>query len=260
MDMSAKPFGLTILAHAAGALLVVPALALYACGGLAAEPRVLVLNEENGAPFSNPERTGFFDVVATEAFRRAGLELRIVTMPAERALLLSESGASDGELNRNPAVEKSHPSLVRVPEKLGELRYAAFSKDGSIPGNLEALRGRPVGLIRGWKIFEQALAGRNDVIPANDPDQMFRLLQLGRIEVALYELRMGRAYIRAHALYDVSPLDPPLFIRDQFIYLYKGHAGQAPAIAAALRAMKKDGSYQRAYREGFLPQVGKRSQ
>jgi len=253
--MRAKPFDSTILADAAGALLVVLALALYQSSCLGAELRVLVLNEENAPPYSNPEHTGFFEVVATEAFRRAGLELRIVTMPAERALLLSESGASDGELNRNPAVEKSYPNLVRVPEKLGELQYVAFSKDGSIPGNLEALRGRPVGLIRGWKIYEQATAGRNDVIAANDLDQMFRLLQLGRIEVALYELHMGRAYIKTHAVNLVRELNPPLFIRDQFIYLHKGHARQAPAIAAALRAMKRDGTYQRLYRVKFLPYV-----
>src|SRR6185369_9370794 len=90
------------------ALLVV---LLHGANGIAG-PRVLVLNETNAAPFSTPQRSGFFDVVAREAFRRAGLELQIETVPAARALLLSSSGASDGELNRNPAVEKAYPELI----------------------------------------------------------------------------------------------------------------------------------------------------
>jgi polar amino acid transport system substrate-binding protein len=243
----------------ARALLVVLAFALYRSSCLGAEPRVLVLNETNAPPFSNPERTGFYDVVVTEALRRAGLGVRIVTLPAERALLLSNSGASDGELNRTPTVEKFYPNLVRVPEKLGEMQFVIFSKDGSILGNLEAVRGRPVGFIRGWKIFEQATAGNTDAIAAEDADQMFRLLQLDRIDAALYERYMGRAYLKAHAVNDVRDLDPPLRVLEGFIFLHKRHAGKVPAIAAALRAMKRDGSYQRAYRERFLPYIGKRS-
>ena len=221
--------------------------------GMAAQPSVLVLNEANAPPYSNSERTGFFDVVAIEAFRRAGFELQIVTVPAGRSLLLSSSGVSDGELNRTSVVAKLYADLIPVPEKLGDMQFAAFGKDGSIPGNFEAFRGRSVGLLRGWRFYEQALAGNKNVIAADDPEQLFRLLQLGRIEVALWERLMGRAYIRVHALSAVRDLDPVLFIHEEFIYLHKRHAGHVPAIAAALRAMKQDGAYQRAYREKLGP-------
>jgi polar amino acid transport system substrate-binding protein len=233
-------------------LLAALASTLSLSSGMAAEPRVLVLNEANAPPYSNPERTGFFDVVAIEAFRRAGLELHIVSVPAERSLLLSNSGVSDGELNRTSVVAELYPNLIRVPEKLGELQFAAFSKDGTIPGNFDAFRGRSVGLIRGWKIYEKALAGRENVIAANDPEQLFRLLQLNRIEVALWERQMGQDYIQTHAMNAVRDLDPVLFIHEEFIYLHKRHAGHVSAIAAALRAMKQDGAYRRAYREKLL--------
>lgn len=216
---------------------------------LAAEPRVLRLNETNAPPFSNPQRTGFYDVVVTEALRRAGLRLEIVTLPAERALLLSDSGASDGELNRNAAVEKAYRNLVRVPEKLGEMQFVAFTKDAAIPASLDAFRGRTVGLVRGWKIYEQALAGRADVISAEDAGQLFSMLDLERVDVALYERSMGRAELDLRAMDQVRTLEPPLFVREQFIYLHRSHAELVPPIAAALRAMKRDGTYQRAYRE-----------
>ena len=82
---------------------------------------------------------------------------------------------------------------------------------------------------------------------------MFRLLQLDRIEVALYELHMGRAYLKEHGINGVRVIEPPLFIRETFIYLHQNHAGQVSALTAALRAMKRDGYYQRAYREKLLP-------
>ena len=235
------------------ALLAVLAFMLCFSNGLAAEPRVLVLNEANAPPYTNTERTGFFDVIAIEAFRRARLELRLEKLPAERALLLSNSGVADGELNRLAGVETQYPNLIRVPEKLGDWYFTAFSKDASIPGNFDAIRERTVGVIRGWKIYESALAGAKDVITVDDPDQLFRLLQLDRIEVALYIRLMGLEQIRKLGIKDVRILDPPLYIRETFIYLHHSHADLVPALTAALRAMKQDGTYQRAYREKLLP-------
>ena len=147
----------TSTAEGGRALLAALVLMLYCSGGLAAEPRVLVLNEANAPPYSNSERTGFFDVIAIEAFRRARLELNLAKLPAERALLLSNSGVADGELNRWSGIETQYPNLIRVPEKLGDWHFAAFSKDASIPGNIEAIRGRTVGFIRGWKIYREKL-------------------------------------------------------------------------------------------------------
>ena len=238
------------------ALLTVLAVMLHLSSGFAAEPRVLVLNEANAPPYSNPERTGFFDAVAIEAFRRARLELRLEKLPAGRALLLSNSGVANGELNRLSGIETQYPNLVRVPEKLGDWYFAAFSKDASIPGRLEAIRGRTVGLIRGWKIYESALAGAKDVIAADDAEQLFRLLQLDRIEVALYERLMGLAHIRELGIKGLRVLEPPLFTRETFLHLHRSSAEWAPALAAALRAMKQDGTYQRAYDEKLLPYFG----
>ncbi len=245
--------GLRLRIECGRALLAVLASLLCLSNGLAAERRVLVLNEANAPPYSNTERTGFFDVVAIEAFRRARLELRLIKLPAERSLWLANSGLGDGELNRLSGIETLYPNLIRVPEKMGDWHFAAFSKDASIPGRIEAIRGRTVGLIRGWKIYERAMAEAEEVITVDDPDQLFRLLQLDRIEVALYERLMGLAHIKEHAINGVRVVEPPLFIRETFIYLHQNHAGQVPALAVALRAMKRDGTYQRAYREKLLP-------
>lgn len=235
-----------------------PALALLACllaspEGYAAEPRVLVLTDGSAAPYTTSERTGFLNVVATEAFRRAGIELRVVKIPSERALLLANSGLEDGALMRQAGIEQQYPDLIRVPETLGKMGYSAFSKNASIPASYAAFRGRAVGFIRGWKSFEQAMAGAEHVVAADDAEQLFRLLQLDRIEVALYERYMGLALIKKHAIEGVRMLEPLLATADVFIYLHRRHAEHVPKLAGALRAMKQDGFYQRAFREKLLP-------
>ncbi len=221
--------------------------------GAADEPRVLVLNDVNEPPLTTPEHTGFLDVIATEAFRRVGVELRLVKLPAERALLLANDGLQDGDLTRIAGLEGQYPNLVRVPEKLVDWDFAAFSKDASIPANFEAIRRHSVGLIKGWKIYERNMAGAGRVTTVDSPEQLFRLLDRGRIEVALYAHRMGVALIRKQGLRDIRPLEPPLASRAMYIYLNKRHAELAPKLAAALRALKREGFYQRVYREKLMP-------
>ncbi len=217
--------------------------------GLAAERRVLVLNDVNEPPFTNAARTGFLDVVAGAAFRRAGFELQLVKLPAERALLLVNSGMEDGELTRIAGLEAQYPNLVRVPEKLVDWTFSAFSKDDSVPASVAAIRGRAVGFIRGWKFYEKAMAGAANAIMTDDAAQLFRLLQLKRIEVALYSRLMGLHYLRTQGIDGLRVIEPPLYVEEMFIYLHNRHAAHVAEIAAALRALKREGAYQRIYRE-----------
>ncbi len=219
----------------------------------AGERPVLVLNDTNDPPYTTPAGDGYLDMIAREAFRRAGVELKLVKLPAERGLINANAGIDDGDMVRIAGLEKQYPNLIRVPEKLTDWVFVAFSKDRSIPANWTAIRQRSVGLIKGWKIFERAVNGAERVTTADDPEQLFRLLQLGRIEVALYERWLGLVLARKLGAKDIHPLSPPLYRREMFIYLHHRHAALAPKIAEALRAMKREGFYERARREKLMP-------
>lgn len=239
-------------------LLTVLAGALLLSAGLAfgTELPELVINDTNEPPFTTPERTGFLDAVAGEAFRRAGVKLRLVKEPPERGLLNANAGIDDGDLTRIAGLEAQYPNLVRVPEKLADWTFVAFSKNPSIPAKWDALRARQVGLIRGWKIYEREMAGAPNVITAEDPPQLFRLLALDRIEVALYARWQGEALIRQQGLKNIHAIEPPLATREMFLYLNKRHAALVPRLAAALRAIKAEGLYDRWYREKVLSVPG----
>lgn len=218
-------------------------------GTLVAGRPVLVLNDTNEPPYTTAARDGFLDVVAGEAFRRIGFELRLVKLPPERGLINANAGIEDGDLTRIAGLEKQYPNLVRVPEKLMDWVFAAFSQDPTITPTWPVLRTRVVGHIKGWKIYEQNLAGAERVITADDPTQLFRLIELKRIDVALYERWLGIALARQLGLKKVRPLAPPLATREMFIYLHKRHTHLAPKLAVTLRTMKHEGYVQRAYRE-----------
>ena len=251
--LSADLLRRTVRLGASSCLFLLLAILLPVRAGFAAGSPVLLLNDTSEAPYTKPERSGYLDVIATEAFRRSGLKLRLIKLPPERALRLVNEGIEDGELVRIAGLEVQFPNLIPVPEKITDWNFAAFSKAPSMPADLTAIHGRTVGYIRGWKIYEQMMAGGSKVIAVEDAEQLFRLLQTDRIEVALYELWMGLALIKKQGIEAVRPLQPLLAKREMFIYVNKRHAEHVTRIAAALRALKQDGFYERAYRERLLP-------
>ncbi|HWR75972.1 MAG TPA: transporter substrate-binding domain-containing protein [Thiobacillus sp.] len=232
---------------------VVIAGALLLMAGMArAEVPLLVLNDTNEPPLTTADGSGFLDAVAGEAFRRAGVRLRLVRLPAERGLINANAGIEDGDMARIAGLEAQYPNLVRVPEKLIDWEFTAFSKDAALPARWETLRTRPVGHIRGWKIYEQQFAGAPHVVTAEDSAQLFRQLQFDRIEVALYARWQGLGLIRRQGLKGVYALEPPLATREMFIYLNRRHVALVPKVAEALRAIKAEGLYDRLYREKVL--------
>ena len=213
---------------------------------------VLVINDTNEPPYTTPDGQGFLDILVGEAFRRAGLQLRLVKFPAERGLINANEGVEDGDLTRIAGLEALYPNLIRVPEKLIDWEFSAFSKRAALPARWDVLRTRPVGHIRGWKIYEKQLVDAPIVITSDDSTQMFRQLQLDRIDVALYERWQGLSLIKRQSINGIHLLEPPLAKREMFLYLNKRHAALAPKIAEALRAIKAEGQYDRLYREKIL--------
>jgi len=77
------------------------------------------------------------------------------------------------------------------------------------------------------------------------PEQLFRMLESGRIDLALYTLADGVALARGMGLATIQPVRPTLKDVDMYLYLNRKHADLVAPLAAALRAMKADGSYDR---------------
>ena len=219
---------------------------------------VLRINDTNAPPLTTPEQDGFLDIIASEAFRRAGIKLQLIKLPAERALINANAGIEDGDLVRIAGLEKLYPNLIRVPEKLIDWEFVAYSKNPNIQSSWPAIRQHTIGHITGWKIYEKHVHGAAQVVPTTTPTQLFRLLERDRIEVALYARWMGQALIQKLGINNIHQLEPVLASREMFIYLHKHHSKLVPKIAKALRELKQEGFYARTREQKLSPYINKK--
>jgi len=205
----------------------------------------ITLNAAATDPLSKPDLTGFIDTIVSEAFQRIGIKLSTVSLPAERALKNSNAGVIDGELIRIKGMEKLYPNLLRVPEKIMDLEFVAFSnKNILIDNKWQSLSKLSVTFLNGWKIYEKNVPKSSQVTKVNRIKQLFFLLEKKRADLILYEKWGGLFFIKNNNLLKTKLLSSVLAKKEMFTYLHKKHSQLLPPFTTALKQMKKDGSYQ----------------
>ena len=94
------------------------------CGFVFAENQVITIATNN-----TPLDKKALQLIAQEAFRRVGLEPKLVSTPSERSLQLANQGDVDGEGLRIAGLNAQYPNLIQVPEqshpRLGKLEVSA---------------------------------------------------------------------------------------------------------------------------------------
>lgn len=215
------------------------------CRAAHAEP-ALVLNSTFTAPLVSRTHDGALDQLYTVLFQRLGRQARIEQIAAERGLINANSGVDDGEAARVAGLEQTYPNLVRVAEPVLHYQMMVFSRDVHFTvDGAASLRSYDVGIVNGWKILERTITGTHTLLKLEDGRQLFSMLDKGRIDVAVIEKRQGLQLVHSLGLRGIETEQPPFLEGDWFIYLNKKHAALAPLLAAELRKMKQDGSYQR---------------
>ncbi len=218
-----------------------------------AEPPLL-LSTFTGPPLSNPEHTGMYDLVLKEAFNRIGQEIDIMQMPAERSLINANKGITDGDFVRISGLDKIYPNLIRVPEKITDFEFVAFSRHMDFKTTeWKTLQPYHVAIVRGWKILEENIVGTQSLVRAKNQDILFTLLDKERTDIVVYSRYEGYNIIRKLGMEGIKTLEPPLAVREMFLYLNKKHIKLVPLIAAAFKEMKDDGTYERIKRKTLAP-------
>lgn len=208
----------------------------------------LALTTAISAPYSTPQKTGLFDRLATEIFRRLGIAVAIHSLPAERALLTLNAGLDDGTMARVAGLAKRYANLVQFSEPLMASEFMVFTKRAHLQmTGWDSLQPYHIGIITGWKILEQHLTGVTALTKVKDRSQLFQLLDHDRVDVIIFLRWGGLEIIKRLGLTDVEALEPPLIVQDVFIYLYKKHTALAAQASAVLKDMKQDGTYQRIF-------------
>lgn len=216
--------------------------------------QLLVLNTADQPPLSTQGQSGFSDRVIREACKRLGIEVQIVSLSSARSLSNVEQAIDDGNFLRIQGMEKKFPHMLRVPESIIDVKFVIFSRYRELKTPAwESLKPYHVGYIRGWQIAEDKIKDVKQVTVVENRTSLFKVLDSNRIELAFAELYGGYYTIHTLGLKDLAIAQPPLATKEMFLYLNKKHEKLVPRLAATLKEMKRDGSYDAIFQQTLAP-------
>ena len=206
----------------------------------------LALTTSMTSPLSREDQTGFYDQVLIEAFRRVDQPIQITHLPTERSITNANLGITDGELPRISGLDSLYPNLIQVPEKIVDFEFVAFTwrTDNQLT-DWNSCKPYNIAIVRGWKILETNLFDVKSLVRVKNQKLLFSLLEEHRVDIVVYSRFEGYEIIKKLGIESVWTLEPPLAIREMFLYLNKKHHFMIPTIAKQLRNMKHDGTYDR---------------
>jgi polar amino acid transport system substrate-binding protein len=228
---------------------------LLADSGVASAGITLRLGNSRYPPIVTARQDGVIDRIYLELSRR--LDIKIIINPVEsgeRVLINANNGIDDGDVARGPGLEKLYPNLVRVAVPVYHFQMAVFSRniDFRVAG-ADSIKPYDVGILRGWKILEDITRGARSVTSLESGEQLFTMLQKGRIEIVVFEKPQGLAILKQMKIPEIRLLQPNLLEGNFYLYLHKKHMDLLPKITAVLEDMQKDGTIRR-INEGVLKQ------
>ena len=210
------------------------------------------------APFAvntgfTPPVSTIFEQILQEVFARLGRRLDFQEVSAERSLMLVNDGIDDAECCRIPAVvQREYRDLVAVPESVFEARFSAFVTNADVRvGKWDDLKPYSVGTVTGWKILVNniGLVEPREYFVLENAEAMFRMLDMGRLEVATLGYLSGLKTLQELQLQDVvQVLEPPLATRKLYLMVNRKHAALVPQLSEILAELKADGTIDRIVR------------
>ncbi len=232
-------------------------LAAVSLGGLEAAGHTLSINTTSTSPLSTAAHDGYHDLITIEAFRRIGHQVEIHFLPGERSLINLNDGIDDGTMVRIGGLQKLYSNFRVVPEKIMDWQFVAFTTDPKIKiSDWGDLKPYSVTFVNGWKIFEANVTDARQITKVRNADQLFGLLANRRTDVALYEKWSGLRIVRDRRLESIRATQMSLAVREMFMYLHERHQKLVPKLAAALREMKRDGTYDRIFDQTLRKFIG----
>lgn len=179
--------------------------------------------------------------IMSAAYARLGVQIDIVPLPANRALMMAVKGEAAGDMMRIAALDGLHPSLVQVSYPLlhGELRAITLDP-GLTHWDRTQLADKRIAIRRGVVIAERATAGMT-VAAITDPEQFLPMLERDRVDILVVS--------------DIAGIDPftdadwsRLRVLDGVVahfslhhYLHRRHADLAAPLAEVLAQMDASG-------------------
>ena len=193
------------------------------------------------------------NILYFEAFKRLGFSFELVYYPGERALQAADSGLTDGDGMRIVGISKdnSYPDLIHVNESIVSIVTCLYSINPGIRiDRWKKLKkkGYTVVILRGSKFIEERVfeyLDEKNIFIIDRVAQGLAMIVESRVDLFIIPKdvefifqnpEFKNANIRNAGTLEETPLFP---------YFHKKHKELILRLAAILRDMKNDGTYQR---------------
>lgn len=182
------------------------------------------------------------EAVLKEAYKRVGIDIKILRLSAKEALRRSNAGEADGEVTRIDGASRRYPNLVQIPIPISYIQGAVFSKNPDL--NLvgwHSLRPYRIGRVKGILFAERGTRGMKTKA-APDYDGLVELMLADQVDLMIVPYINGLISIRKHPRGRELQLNGILETYLLYHYLHKSHEDLVPVITEILKAMLLDGT------------------
>lgn len=169
----------------------------------------------------------------TPIYKKLGIELDTIGLPAKRSLTLSNDGDLDGELLRAEHIEKDYSNLVAVPITLYQLNtYAYIIEKEDNKKTIKDLIGTSIAVHRGIQ-WEENFAKQfpSDIVWVGSTKRKFKLLTVGKVNYVVSDKQRADKIIKEYfPKIKIKRVLPILKQINLIHYLNKKHASIIPAL------------------------------
>lgn len=205
---------------------------------------IIATGEKQNSPFNKISKE-----ILTEAYKKIDVDVNFQAVPSLRSLVMSDEGKIDGEMHRILGIEKKFLNLIRIPISINKINVVVFTKNKDIIINkIDDLKHYKIGIRRGVQFAENISYGMN-VYKLEKIDQLFNMLQLGRIDIAIETSFAGIKTIKKLNLDGIHISETPILTKKLYHYLNKKHKEIIPLITKSLKEMEKNNIIQDKYEE-----------
>jgi polar amino acid transport system substrate-binding protein len=227
--------------------------------GSAASPaqQVIRITSVIAPPITTEDATGIYDLLVREIFQRiGGYQLQLENHEVARDIAAVNDGLADGVTVRVGGLTETYPNVLQVPESLDDYEFTGFSKRADIRiSDWDSLQPYNVAYPATWLFYQRHVRAKS-ALHTRTLDQLFDLLDQNRVDIALFGKLVGLYQVKQRGIADVNVVELPNARIPVYTYFNKQHAALVPQVAAALRAMKQDGSYREIYNSACRRYLG----
>ncbi|WP_111980322.1 substrate-binding periplasmic protein [Algibacillus agarilyticus] len=182
-------------------------------------------------------------IVLQKIYSNIFISMQITAQPANRAQLSAVSGTKDGEVLRIWQYGEENPSLIRVPTPyyyLETMPYVLKNSDINIT-TPEQLKTYFIGKVRGVKHTNVITRGFIRLYNSASTEDMFNLLNKGRIDIALTNTLDGDLVLKRMQDKSIMHMAKPLNVLPLYHYLHPSHYKLSPLVNNEIKRLIQTG-------------------